>query len=52
MDTDDPVIYPIPLSETRAAKLQLPRDLTKDEAEKIARIVRALAEPNGDANNQ
>jgi len=52
MDTDDPIIYPVLLSESRVAKLQLPRDLTKEEAEKIARVVMALAIPNGDANNQ
>lgn len=47
MDTEDPIIFPIPLGEDRSAKLQLPRDLTREEAEKIARIVMALTEPNG-----
>lgn len=43
MDTEDPIIYPIPLKNGRYAKLQLPREFSKDEAEKIARIVMALA---------
>ncbi len=48
METEDPVIYPIPLSDGKVARLQLPRDLRKEDAEKIARIVVALAETNGD----
>lgn len=41
METD-PIIYPIPLGPDRFAKLQLPRNLTLEEAEKIARIIIAL----------
>lgn len=44
MDTEDPIIYPIPLKGGRFAKLQLPRDMQKDEAEKIARIILAIGE--------
>ncbi len=44
MDTEDPVIYPIQLKDGRVAKLQLPRNLSKEEAEKIARVVIALAD--------
>lgn len=47
METEDPIIYPVPLREGVVAKLQLPRDLTEEEAEKIARVVMALAGVNG-----
>jgi hypothetical protein len=43
MAEDDPLIYPIALKDGRVAKLQLPRNISKDEAEKIARVVIALA---------
>lgn len=43
MKNDDPVIYPVELREGVVAKLHLPRDMTKAEAEKIARVVMALA---------
>jgi hypothetical protein len=43
METHDPIIYPIPLREGVIAKLQIPRDLTKEDADKIARVVMALA---------
>ncbi len=48
METEDPIIYPIALRPGVAAKLQLPRDLTKEEAEKICRVVMALVDSNGD----
>jgi len=38
------IIYvPIPLEGNRVAQVQMPDDLTKDEAEKIARVVVAMA---------
>jgi hypothetical protein len=43
MTEDDLIIYPVGLSGGRYAKLYLPRDLTKMEAEKIGRIVASLA---------
>lgn len=41
------IIYPVLLSGGRFAKLHLPRDLTPEEADKIARIVASLAALNG-----
>lgn len=38
----DPLIYPVPLREGVVARLQLPRDLTVEDAEKIVRVVMAL----------
>lgn len=37
------VIYPVPLLGGMVATLKLPRLLIKDDAEKIARVVTALA---------
>lgn len=39
------VIFPIPLGEC-IAKIEVPGDLTMEEAAKIARVVMALAVPN------
>ena len=36
-----PLVVPIALSENRMARVQIPIDLAKDEAEKIARVVLA-----------
>jgi len=47
MADDNHIIYPVNFPNGRFAKLHLPRDLTKEEAEKIARIVMALAVPTG-----
>lgn len=44
METNDPIIVPIALKDGRIAKLQLPRDISKEEAEKIARVVLAFAD--------
>ena len=51
MDDDNRIICPVSFFFGRYAKLDLPRDLTKEEAEKIARVVVALAVPNGDHND-
>lgn len=40
---DDQIIYPIPLRPGVAATVKVPKDLTRDEAEKIARVLVALA---------
>jgi len=39
---------PIPLRPGVVAQIKIPHDLTKAEAEKIARVVVALAVPVGD----
>ena len=42
------VVFPIPIREDVVAQVKVPYDLTKAEAEKIVRVVMALAIPNGD----
>ena len=42
IEPDDPYIVPIPIRPDVVARVQIPRDLTADEAEKIARVVIAL----------
>jgi len=39
------VVFPIPLRDDIVAQVKVPYDLTKEEAEKIARVVMALATP-------
>ena len=39
------VAYPIPLRDNFIAELRLPIDLTKAEAEKLGRVLLALAMP-------
>ena len=48
MTDDNRIICPVSFFFGRYAKLDIPRDLTKEEAEKIARVVVALAVPNGE----
>lgn len=46
MDTSTPVQtvnFPIPLRPGVIAQVKIPHDLTKDEAERISRVVLALA---------
>lgn len=40
---DEGQVYPVPIRENMVAMLNLPNDLTKEEADKICRVVRALA---------
>lgn len=40
----DPYIVPIPIRPDMIARLQIPRDLSAEEAEKIARVVIALGQ--------
>lgn len=47
MNARQTVIIPVPL-HAGFAKLEIPYDLKKEEAEKIARVVIAFAVPNGD----
>jgi hypothetical protein len=43
-------IFPVPIRDDLIVYLQnVPLDLTVQEAERIARVIRALAEPEGDA---
>ncbi len=40
----DLIIYPIPIRPDMDAQVQVPTDLTKAEAEKISRVILALAD--------
>lgn len=39
----DPIVVPIPLADGTAATLHLPKVLSHSDAEKIARVVKAMA---------
>lgn len=41
--TENGTVYPVPIRSGMEAMLHLPNDLTKAEAEKICRVVMALA---------
>lgn len=42
----EPVVIPIPLRPDLTVRVQIPRDLKRTEAEKVARVVAALAVNN------
>ena len=46
MSEHELVVFPIAIREDVVAQVKVPRDLTKAEAEKIARVVMALAVPS------
>lgn len=48
MDDIEFVNFPVPLRRDVTAQVRVPTDLTKEEAEKIARVVMALAVPDSD----
>lgn len=48
---NDLVVFPIPIRPDVVAQVKIPHDLTKEEAEKIARVVMALAVTNGERDN-
>lgn len=39
------VVFPVPIRDDVIAQVKVPHDLTKEEAEKIARVVMAFAIP-------
>lgn len=42
------IVFPVPIRQDTVAQVKVPYDLTQEEAEKICRVVMALAVPNGD----
>jgi hypothetical protein len=42
---DECIIYPVPISNGRFARIELPFTFSKEDAEKVARVVISLANP-------
>ena len=42
---DQIIVYPVPLRPDVVVRLHMPANLTKEEAEKIANVIKAFARP-------